>query len=242
MRVNRPVALPLALLIALVAAAPAATQPAGTIEFYVSHAVIGGQPGPAQTYDAPPAPCSDRAYRLAGGKWTKTLKWHFRASSTPTGLSTSSTQSVIARAFNNIVNARNDCGRSDRVSATHAYQGTTATKARCNYRDGKNVVGFKSLSSGILARTCWWVSSGRIIEADIQINNNFRWALSLSSCSAQPMLEAVMTHEVGHAYGMGHVGEKNHGRLTMSTRLDSMCNNQESTLGLGDLLGLQQLY
>jgi hypothetical protein len=241
LRVARPIAIPLALAVGLLVAMPAAAS-TGEAESFVSHAVIDRDPAPVTTYDASPAPCSDTLYRLAGGKWTKTLKWHFRASSTPSYLSRSSTQSVIARAFNNIVNARNDCGRSDRISATHAYQGTTTTKARCNYRDGKNVVGFKSLPSDVLARTCWWVSSGRIVEADIQINTNFRWALSLSGCSFQPMLEAVMTHEVGHAFGMGHVGEKNHGRLTMSTRLDGMCNNQESTLGLGDLLGLEQLY
>lgn len=95
----------------------------------------------------------------------------------------------------------------------------------------------------MLARTCWWTIGGRIVEADIQINSNVAWATSLRSCSfGEVMLPAVMTHEVGHAYGLGHVGERRHGRLTMSTRLDGSCNNQEASLGLGDLLGLEQLY
>jgi hypothetical protein len=104
------------------------------------------------------------------------------------------------------------------------------------------VVGFRSLPVDVLARTCWWVRNGRIVEADIQINNRHAWALSLSGCRFQPMLEAVMTHEVGHAFGLGHVSESRHGRLTMSSRLDGPCNNQEATLGLGDMRGLEKLY
>lgn len=52
----------------------------------------------------------------------------------------------------------------------------------------------------------------------------------------------VASREIGHAYGLGHVDERHHGRLTMSTCLDDPCANKEATLGLGDLLGLQQLY
>lgn len=196
----------------------------------------------AVALSAVPSPCRDNAYRLSGGRWTRTLKWSFRASSTPAGLSRSSALSVIKRSFGNITRARNDCGRADRVGASASYLGTTSAKARCNSMDGRNVVGFKSLPADVLARTCWWVTGGRIVEADIQINSSYRWATSLSGCRGQPMLEAVMTHEVGHAFGMGHVGEGKHGRLTMSRYLDGLCNNQEATLGVGDMLGLEKLY
>jgi hypothetical protein len=194
------------------------------------------------TASASPAPCRDKAYKLAGGKWTKTLKWSFRASSTPSGLTRAAARSTIQRAFSNIVNARNDCGRSDRVDAKASYLGSTASKPSCKVMDGKNVVGFRKLPTDTLARTCWWTINGRIVEADIQINSTVRWATSLASCRNAFMLEAVMTHEVGHAFGLGHVGEAKHGRLTMSTRLDGPCNNQEATLGLGDMLGLEALY
>jgi hypothetical protein len=232
----------LGLSLVLMGAAPAAAVAADEAQLFVSEVIVGRQPVTSLAPTAPPPPCSDKAYNLSGGKWTTTLKWYFRASSTPAGLVRSEARRVIKRSFGNIVNARNDCGRADRVSATASYLGTTSAKPSCSTRDKRNVVGFKNLAPEVLARTCWWVSGGRIIEADIQINKTYSWATSLSGCNFQPMLEAVMTHEVGHAFGMGHVGEKNHGRLTMSTRLDGMCNNQEATLGLGDLLGLEQLY
>ncbi len=196
----------------------------------------------AVTTSASSKPCSDGSYRLSGGKWTRTLKWSFRASSTPAGLSSGSVASTIQRSFGNIVNARNDCGRPDRVGAVAAYAGTTSSKPGCSFMDGQNVVGFRSLPSGTLARTCWWTINGRIVEADIQINSTLPWSTSISTCRSQYMLEAVMTHEVGHAFGLGHVGETKHGRLTMSTQIDGPCNNQEATLGLGDVRALEQLY
>ena len=104
------------------------------------------------------------------------------------------------------------------------------------------MVGFRKLAAGTAARACWWYIGDDIVEADIQINTRERWATSLSRCSGQLMLEAVMTHEAGHVFGMGHVGEARHGRLTMSTYIDGDCNNAEATLGLGDMLGLEKLY
>jgi hypothetical protein len=188
------------------------------------------------------SPCSDGAYRLIGAKWTDTLKWQFRAGSTPASLSRSGVEGVLKQAFSNVTSARNDCGLGDNVSATASYVGTTTRKPSCSTNDGVNVVGFKSLSRSTLARTCYWMMGDRIVEADIMINSNSAWALSVAGCLRRSLLEATMTHEVGHAFGLDHVAELTHGRLTMSPMLDALCNNNESTLGLGDVRGLEALY
>lgn len=195
-----------------------------------------------------PSPCSDRAYNLMSGRWTGTLKWSFNASSTPLGLGSAATRDVIKKSFNNIVNARNDCGRADNVSAKHSYLGTTDLKPGvgragvCTTADDKNVMGFGRLPEGVLAVTCVRFGGDRIVEADIRINSEIPWALTLAGCISRPLLVAVMTHEVGHAYGLDHVSEGKHGRLTMSTHLDGVCENNEATLGLGDMRGLEALY
>jgi predicted Zn-dependent protease len=62
-----------------------------------------------------------------------------------------------------------------------------------------------------------------------------------SSCSNRYSIEAVATHEFGHAFGLAHVSETYHPSLTMSTVIRS-CQASESTLGLGDVRGLNALY
>jgi hypothetical protein len=157
---------------------------------------------------------------------------------------------VIKRSFDNITGARNDCGLADTVSATHSYLGTTSAKpnvtkrARCGPSDGQNVVGFGSLPNGILAVTCIrYGNNNSITEADVRINTMYDWVLNVGACRYwQELLEPTMTHEIGHMFGLAHVGEKRHGRLTMSPISDGPCSNAESTLGLGDVRGLRHLY
>ncbi len=192
---------------------------------------------------ASPAPCNDQAYKELGGTWQGgAYAWSFNSASTPKYLSKSATRDVLKRSFSNITGARNDCGMPDQVSATNMYLGTTDSRARCGQRDLRNVIGFHALEFGVLAVTCYWMNSGRIVEADVQINNNERWALTLNDCLDEVMLEATMTHEAGHVYGLDHVGERRHGRLTMSPFLDGPCQNSEATLGAGDVRGLEALY
>lgn len=189
-----------------------------------------------------PAACQDSAYKLLGASWSSTYEWVFQAASTPASLSRSSVKAVLRRSFDNLTGARNDCGRADLIGASHSFVGQTGRRPNCSKPDGHNVIGFDRLQYGVLAVTCYWMRNGRMIEADIKINSREMWALSLDRCRDRPVLEATMTHEAGHVFGLDHIGERRHGRLTMSPYLDGPCENAESTLGLGDMRGLEMLY
>jgi hypothetical protein len=63
-----------------------------------------------------------------------------------------------------------------------------------------------------------------------------------ASCRNRYDLEAVMTHERGHTFGLNHVSESGHGNLTMSTQINGPCQLTERTLGWGDVLGLDNKY
>jgi hypothetical protein len=190
-----------------------------------------------------PPPCQDGAYNLIGAKWTTTYSWHFKASSTPAGLISNAVQVILAKSFDNITKANNDCGLADDIGATHEYAGETTKSPDCGSRDGVNVVGFAKLQAGVLAVTCYWMSSGHMVEADMKINNQESWALTTLGCTGnKPLLESTATHEAGHVFGLAHVGERRHGRLTMSPYIDGNCEDNEATLGKGDVRGLRQLY
>jgi len=217
------------------------------------HVLRVAGPGPAATPGraVSPAggdPCSDRARSVTGARWADTYEWSFRARTTPGNLTRRAAAAALKQAVANITRANNDCGRPDRVSATARYLGVSdrrpapTANGTCAPQDEFNAVGFGRLPAGIAGLTCIWSIGDRIIEADIKLDKGAQWATTLATCSFETMVEAVATHEFGHVFGLGHVSEESHGRLTMSERLDGYCQNGESTLGTGDMLGLEALY
>jgi hypothetical protein len=201
------------------------------------------------------APCRDRAYSLEGFRWTSTYHWSFQTSSSPKGYDANRVEAAIARAASNIVGSQNSCGLTDVVSATQVHDGTTTrkpnvasttTSVACGTRDGVNVVGFGALPKGTLGVTCYWFDgNGVALEADVKLNARYyHWftaATVPAACSNKFSLEATTTHEMGHAFGLGHVSEAKHGTLTMSTRI-APCTAAASSLGLGDVRGLRARY
>lgn len=205
---------------------------------------------PAPAPQLATAACSDSAYKLNSYKWNKTLKWAFNAGSTPSGLNVDSVETALKAGMTNITRSDNSCNLSDAVSATHQYLGRKSTSVgisssgSCTTNDGVNMVGFGDLPAGTLGVACTWSSGGIAVESDIRFNKvDHKWTTSpgAASCSNRFSVEAVMTHEAGHAFGLGHVSESSHGNLTMSTQIGP-CQNSESSLGRGDVLGLRAHY
>ena len=193
--------------------------------------------------------CGDDAYNLSGYVWEGTYDWYFHRSSTPSDYDPFEVLEVLERSVANITNAFNDCGLPDTVDIEARYRGIT-TDVPC---EGEiyalNVIGFGSvpdrLGRDTIAYTCPYEDNftGDYVEADIVINHDVAWALSEESCRpGEELLEATVTHEVGHVFGLDHVSERRHGDLTMSTRSNGPCTLDEITLGLGDILGLEELY
>jgi hypothetical protein len=200
--------------------------------------------GPTSTKGA----CGDPAFEVSGYRWESPFEWVFNESSVPSDYDADDVLDVLTRSVENITNARNDCGLPDKVDATATYEGTT-TRAPCetDTSDGYNTVGFAELPDDVepdtLAFACPYAAGGEMVEVDILINSAIPWALSEQTCKRyEELLEATMTHEFGHVFGLSHVSERTHGDLTMSPTSNGPCDAEEITLGLGDVLGLQELY
>lgn len=193
------------------------------------------------------AACNEGAYNLLPWRWSSTYRWYFKADATPSELTIAEAEAAIRDSTTNITTGRNNCGLTDAISASQSYMGRTTTATNitnaggCSSRDGKNVTGFGDLPSGTLAVTCTWYSSGLAVESDARVNKaDYTWTTSAnsSSCSNRFGLEAVMTHERGHTFGLGHVSSNS---LTMRPSFGP-CDSSGATLGLGDVRGLRQKY
>jgi hypothetical protein len=206
-----------------------------------------GNPSPSPPISSE-GPCGDPTYSLSGFRWTGSFNWYFLEGSQPAGHDMDAVLEVLMRSASNITSARNDCGLPDRVDVAARYVSTTSTEpCRGKTSDGLNVVGFGKLPRGTPRRTlaiaCPYGDGDQVFEADILISPDVSWALSEEECRGfDELLEAVATHEFGHVFGLDHVNERLHGELTMSPRSNGPCSSAEITLGLGDVLGLEELY
>lgn len=198
--------------------------------------------------------CSDLANTDLAHKVTDTLDYRFRVSTTPPDLRRSVARNAIRRGALNVFDTRNGCRLGDRVPVALRYTGRTGAPAQagaglCGTNDGLSVVAFGDLERGVVASACT-ISDSRpdldeVVAADIKINRaDFRWttAPNSRSCRRAYDVEAVMTHEWGHVFGLGHVPERAHRNLTMSPTINGPCQTSERSLGRGDVLGLDAKY
>lgn len=225
----------------------------GTLELMSVGDESGGTWKPSAV--AGPAPCSDRAFADQDTRLESDLPWYFKRSSTPGEVTRDDAEKAIRRAGTNVISARNECGLEDNVPVGLPYQGNTDSAADmdadgiCTGNDGMSEVSFGWLPDPRLAQECKsYVINGsgydRVRTSDIKINKrNFEWTTrpEARSCRGSHDLQGVMTHERGHTFGLGHVSEKDHGKLTMSPNIGP-CQQSERTLGRGDVLGLNGKY
>jgi hypothetical protein len=133
--------------------------------------------------------------------------------------------------------------------------------ASCNARDNTDhvsVVGFGNLpvragengAKNYIAVACTWMVDGAYsipsaAQSDIRMNKeDYRWGAApfADACQSKYSVQGVLTHELGHTFGLAHVSEADHGNLTMSTLINGFCKEPEATFGEGDILGMRARY
>jgi hypothetical protein len=231
----------------------------GTSVRAVREGVVRSGSGAATARAGSPAACKDRTFHLEGGhKWATRLRYKVNVKGHPKGLHPGTLIHQIRVANGNMRKGRNTCHKALLKTPVGHYLGQTKAKPNISPRGGlngepgctgngntSNIVGFGNLGHNLLGWTCyWWGGNGRILGADIMIDNGRDLVTKLpKSCTNKWDFEGTVTHEWGHAYGMAHTTLKGtgHSNLTMQHVL-SPCSTYARTLGLGDWLGMNKLY
>jgi hypothetical protein len=94
---------------------------------------------------------------------------------------------------------------------------------------------------GIVAQTstCRTLRTKEIVGFEITMDADEPWATDGSGNAMD--VEGVLSHEFGHAAGLGHVNAPKDGCLSLY-RFVALGETQKRTLGLGDKLGMAALY
>lgn len=134
----------------------------------------------------------------AGLKWDATFKWIVD----PTNSQGISRQLAVDALWS----ATNEFERrlSDNV-VTGQDVGDCADGIDLDSPDGKNEYMFVFIDDpGVLAFMAGWVVSNRLVNVDIAVNLEFDWGDSDVTSGVFDLFN-INSHEVGHAYGMGHI-------------------------------------
>jgi len=180
-------------------------------------------PGPTTP---PPANdvCSGASpYALAGYHWAGAAATYEYGSSLPSAWRSSADASAATW---------NAAGSAMRI----AHDPTTGPADAV--RDGKSVVCYGTLPSGVLGTTyAWYNTSTHVVtEADIKLTTALPMTVGGSPSSVD--VQSVLTHEFGHFVGLDHVSD------VTQTMYPSIPNDSRiyRTLCDGDILGIRTLY
>lgn len=185
--------------------------------------------------------CDSYAYSVNGQRWISTVGWYYKTPSF-------GGQARVAAAFTAMADGIGACGQNKPNSASHSYLGTTTSSANmsgsiCLASDLKNVVDSGAVATTTtLAQACTYRTSVEIVSADIRVNSAKTWytGLSVTGCTGGSYdLQGVVTHEVGHLYGLNHVAGSTQQVMKPTS---ATCETSQRTLGNGDLAGMKYLY
>lgn len=198
------------------------------------------------------------ASTFAESRWWSQLRTGFRLNNNdrrPSSVGETAWESLAKGAAGVWSNGSDSCGFSGTPDLTvtiypdYSTDANISTSNTCLTRDSVNVIDFGSLTSTTLGLTCSWfqTQTGRdkMLEADTRLDSSGRtWVTSVDPvrCIGQVFdVRSVLTHELGHAIGLGHAREDGGNDQTMSPST-SGCNTSARLLGEGDFRSLLLLY
>ena len=202
-----------------------------------------GKPGPI----APEEICSlsdPNSYaEIASAGWVLPSSWAYRLNlnSVPTTVGSNNLVAITNNAFNEWLGAINN---KVNIQAGNA---TTVNKAQF---DGQNIITWGRASGTALAVTyIWYNNQGVATEIDTIMNNKFTWYWSNPNtwgnqlCAYSGVYDAqnILTHELGHTFGLDDHYTSEYANNTMYG-YGAKTETKKDTLAAGDINGVSKLY
>jgi Matrixin len=122
--------------------------------------------------------------------------------------------------------------RKDATTQTNPCTGSASTITWASIDGPGNIVA----ATGF----CYVVATKEIVGFTMTIDKDESWSI-VNNPTTTLDVQNTVTHEFGHAAGLGHVHAPKDGCLTMYPYV-ALGETQKRTLGLGDKLGMQVLY
>jgi hypothetical protein len=193
-------------------------------------------PTPTEPVDPTPTPAESALYKLKTYKWTQ-FPVRYYVKPNVAGLNPGSVIDQVIAAF--------DTWDSAVPIGLCEYAGTTDTVMGMNGRSEVHWVDFGD--TRILGQTSVYYSADRILEADMKLNSRMGWGIDADGEGTQYTLSGlfdvrnIVTHESGHVFGLGDLYDTAATDLTMYGYAGTG-EVKRTSLGYGDLLGIQALY
>jgi Matrixin len=176
---------------------------------------------------------SDQAefYKLYGVKWAAPPVDYKINAKNPEDLVESDVIGAIQDAFNT--------WDGNTTADLFVYDGET-TNSTMEFNEENSVFWGPISNTNVIAVTNIWINrrSREIVETDIQMNTLLDWGIGNEEAFD---IQNIITHEAGHVCGLGDLYNRPASELTMFGS-SSENETKKSSLGQGDVLGLQKLY
>ena len=238
---RRVVLFSLVVLLVLVTAMPVAAQPRADkdqikLRVFI-HYPKPGKPGPKPGTCDPSASNTPDTYVLTGWKHSGTVTYHVNYASIPSTVSNA--QTAISNSFE-VWDAL--------AQGVDLVEGATTTLT--GYKlDGVNLVAWGRTPRGAIAVTYTWAYSwGEVVEQDIIMGASLPWSYTQAkdpdtTCGDLYSYDVqnILTHEVGHIFGLDDLYNSEDQDLTMYGYGDRG-ELKKDTLGTGDTDGMRALY
>lgn len=174
-----------------------------------------------------------QCYLLSGQKWSLPVNYTINPANAQ-GIPESQFVSAVSSAAN----------AWDNATPRSLFSGYSVDySAQFAQLDGKNFVGFYSMpGSGIIGGTTAWYDTDLryFVEFDTFLNTDYFWGDATQNASVMD-IQNVVTHELGHALGLGDVSDF---RCSAATMFSSTAIGEtgKRTLESADITGIRKIY